>query len=193
MNISEYAPEMQGVQPNKDMIAEGLELIGYPILITALLPDTDEVEGKHFTQRQAIEAVDWAFARNDAGFNVYWQTNIVKPDARDPWGRPIRKASKRDIMAARFGLAGTVRRLKGARLAVAEAYRLAAVARGDSKLSEGVPRGEWREAFRAGKDNPDSARTVWGREIGKLCDDLPSTDEGLCFLKPAIADSLRSK
>lgn len=78
-------------------------------------------------------------------------------------------------------------------LAVVEAYRLAATACGDTGLSEGVTRRDWRETYCAGHQKPDSARAMWGRAIKTLCDDVPSTDEGLCFLKPAIADSLRSK
>jgi hypothetical protein len=107
-------------------------------------------------------------------------------------GQPFGSARLQHIECA-IGPAGTVRRLKGNRLAVAEAYRLTAVARGDSELSEGVPRGEWRAAYCSAHDKPDSARTIWGREIARLCDDVPATDDGLCFLKPAVAKALRAK
>lgn len=47
----------------------------------------------------------------------------------------------------------------------------------------GVPRKEWREAFyEAYKGNSSSARTIFSRNVNRLCDDAPTNGDGLCFL-----------
>lgn len=106
----------------------------------------------------------------------------------DRKGQPFGSARLRLIESIKTGKPAAT--LGGNALMVANAYRDVAATRAAAGLGEGVPRGEWRAAFSEAYGNPDSARAIFSKQVKILCDEAPTDNDALCFLRAEVAASI---